>query len=79
MLLEIKKFFTQHARASLLGISHSLECEPEMMKVYLRHWQAKGCIKKCVLAEECGQCAKTCSGCMLKAKQPTEIYEWVDA
>ena len=79
MLLEIKDFFSKHARASLLGISQHLDCDPEMMKIYLRHWQAKGCIKKCVLNKSCGSCSKACSGCTLTIAQPAEVYEWVDA
>jgi hypothetical protein len=70
-LLDIKKYLMQVKIASLSGISHYFNADPEVLRQMLGIWEKKGCLRKCMKTQNCGTSCVKCSPLL------TEIYEWV--
>lgn len=70
-LIEIKQYLMQIKVASLAHLCQYFNCESDLLRSMLCHWERKGCVRKFAKTPACGgQCHK----CDVAV---TEIYEWV--
>ncbi|OGT48605.1 MAG: hypothetical protein A3F17_05275 [Gammaproteobacteria bacterium RIFCSPHIGHO2_12_FULL_41_15] len=69
ILLELKKYITEHRRASMWQISKFFNMDPDSLRPMLQLCVRKGQIRLCPKLGSCGSRCSRCSSLM------TEIYE----
>ncbi len=70
-LLDIKHYLSRVKVASLANLSAYFNYDAEMLRNMLKHWERKGCVRKCMKTSACGSSCHQCSFAT------TELYEWV--
>jgi hypothetical protein len=70
-LLEIKNYLMQVKVASLSHLCVYFNCDSELLRNMMCHWQRKGCVRKFTKTPACGGQCNKCT------PPVTEIYEWV--
>ena len=71
-LLDIKQHMKQVKIATLASLCHFFNKDQELVRIMMKHWVKKGCIRQCMKTPAC---ASRCFKCEVK---DIEIYEWVE-